>query len=408
MIGIAALAVGIVLGLVFHPGVPEVIQPYLPIAVVAALDAVFGGLRAYLERIFDPKVFVVSFVFNVLVAALIVYVGTNWASAHSCPPRSSSCWASASSATPRPCGGGCSERDGDEITVSENRPEPVAAETSAATTARHSQADAGAHDAVRRGRHELPADHPRSKVGPLRRTRLTEILRGGRSRLVFGTLAILLCLVLGVAIVTQVRQTDSGDSLETARPADLLVLLDSLRQREATLNAEVIDLQNTLNALQASGNTDQAALESAQARLAALSILVGAVGATGPGVMITIDDPGPGVAPEVMIDVINELRAAGAEAIQINDAHRSVRVGVDTWVVGVPGSLTVDTKVLSPPYSILAIGDPPTLAAAMNIPGGAQDGVKRVGGRMVVQQADRVDVTALRQPKQHQYAQPVK
>jgi small basic protein len=75
MIGIAALVVGIVLGLVFHPSVPEVIQPYLPIAVVAALDAVFGGLRAYLERIFDPKVFVVSFVFNVLVAALIVYLG---------------------------------------------------------------------------------------------------------------------------------------------------------------------------------------------------------------------------------------------------------------------------------------------------------------------------------------------
>lgn len=408
MIGIAALAVGIVLGLVFHPGVPEVIQPYLPIAVVAALDAVFGGLRAYLERIFDPKVFVVSFVFNVLVAALIVYVGDQLGVGTQLSTAIIVVLGIRSSATPRPCGGGFSERDGDEITVSENRPEPVAAETSAATTARHSQADAGAHDAVRRGRHELPADHPRSKVGPLRRTRLTEILRGGRSRLVFGTLAILLCLVLGVAIVTQVRQTDSGDSLETARPADLLVLLDSLRQREATLNAEVIDLQNTLNALQASGNTDQAALESAQARLAALSILVGAVGATGPGVMITIDDPGPGVAPEVMIDVINELRAAGAEAIQINDAHRSVRVGVDTWVVGVPGSLTVDTKVLSPPYSILAIGDPPTLAAAMNIPGGAQDGVKRVGGRMVVQQADRVDVTALRQPKQHQYAQPVK
>lgn len=408
MIGIAALAVGIVLGLVFHPGVPEVIQPYLPIAVVAALDAVFGGLRAYLERIFDPKVFVVSFVFNVLVAALIVYVGDQLGvgtqlSTAIIVVLGIRIFGNTAALRRRLFG-----RDGDEITVSENRPEPVAAETSAATTARHSQADAGAHDAVRRGRHELPADHPRSKVGPLRRTRLTEILRGGRSRLVFGTLAILLCLVLGVAIVTRVRQTDSGDSLETARPADLLVLLDSLRQREATLNAEVIDLQNTLNALQASGNTDQAALESAQARLAALSILVGAVGATGPGVMITIDDPGPGVAPEVMIDVINELRAAGAEAIQINDAHRSVRVGVDTWVVGVPGSLTVDTKVLSPPYSILAIGDPPTLAAAMNIPGGAQDGVKRVGGRMVVQQADRVDVTALRQPKQHQYAQPVK
>src|SRR6185312_7714701 len=66
MIGIVALVVGIVLGLVFHPSVPEVIQPYLPISVVAAPDAMICGLRAYLERIF---------VSNVFVPALIVYVG---------------------------------------------------------------------------------------------------------------------------------------------------------------------------------------------------------------------------------------------------------------------------------------------------------------------------------------------
>ncbi|OBB64331.1 DUF881 domain-containing protein [Mycobacterium sp. 852014-50255_SCH5639931] len=258
------------------------------------------------------------------------------------------------------------------------------------------------------GRHELPAKRGRPEIGPVRRTGLSALVRGGRSRLAFGMLAALLCLLLGVAIVTQVRQNESGDSLETARPADLLVLLDSLRQREATLNAEVNELQNTLNSLQASGNNDQAAIQAAQAKLAALSILAGAVGATGPGVTVTIDDPGPGVSPEVILDVINELRAAGAEAIEINDAHQSVRVGVDTWVVGMPGSLTVDTKTLSPPYSILAIGDPPTLAAAMNIPGGAEDSIKRVGARMSVRQADRVDVTTLRQPKPHQYAQPVK
>jgi len=219
---------------------------------------------------------------------------------------------------------------------------------------------------------------------------------------------VVLCVLLGIAIVTQVRQTESGDSLDTARPADLLVLLDSLRQREATLNTEVSELQNTLNSLQAAGNSDQAAVRSAQDKLAALSILVGAVGATGPGVNVTIDDPGPGVSPESMLDVINELRAAGAEAIEVNDAHQSVRVGVDTWVAGMPGSLVVDSKTLSPPYSVLAIGDPPTLAAAMNIPGGAEDSIKRVGARMTVQQADRVDVATLRQPKPHQYAQPVK
>ncbi|MGC0364216.1 small basic protein [Rhodococcus sp. 27YEA15] len=73
--GLAALVIGIILGVVFSPQVPDAIQPYLPIAVVAALDAVFGGLRAYLDEIFDAKVFVVSFVFNVLVASLIVWLG---------------------------------------------------------------------------------------------------------------------------------------------------------------------------------------------------------------------------------------------------------------------------------------------------------------------------------------------
>ncbi len=75
MIAALGLVVGVVLGLFLEPTVPTWLQPYLPIAVVAALDAVFGGLRALLDGIFDDRVFVVSFVANVLVAALIVYLG---------------------------------------------------------------------------------------------------------------------------------------------------------------------------------------------------------------------------------------------------------------------------------------------------------------------------------------------
>ena len=75
MIAAIGLIVGIVAGLFLEPTVPLWLQPYLPIAVVAALDAVFGGLRSLLDGIFDDKVFVVSFVANVLVAALIVYLG---------------------------------------------------------------------------------------------------------------------------------------------------------------------------------------------------------------------------------------------------------------------------------------------------------------------------------------------
>ena len=75
MIAVAGLVVGIVLGLLLEPSVPVALQPYLPIAVVAALDATFGALRAYVDGIFDDKVFVVSFVSNVVIAALIVYLG---------------------------------------------------------------------------------------------------------------------------------------------------------------------------------------------------------------------------------------------------------------------------------------------------------------------------------------------
>lgn len=260
------------------------------------------------------------------------------------------------------------------------------------------------HAAEHHGRHEMPAD-----VSP-RRFRNLRIVRRSRSQLVFGALGVLLCILLGMAIVTQVRQNESGDSLETARPADLLVLLDSLQQREGSLNTEVADLQRTLQQLQASGSSDQAAIENAQSRLEALAIQIGTVAATGPGVTLTIEDNAPGVPAETMLDVINELRAAGAEALEIRggDQQAAVRVGIDTWIVGTPGALIVDEVTLRPPYSVLAIGDPPTLAAAMNIPGGAMDSVKRVGGTMVIQQAERVDVTALRQPKPRQYAQPVK
>ena len=75
MIAGLGLLVGIVVGLLLQPQVPLWLEPYLPIAVVAALDAVFGALRAFLDGIFDDKVFVISFISNVLIAALIVYLG---------------------------------------------------------------------------------------------------------------------------------------------------------------------------------------------------------------------------------------------------------------------------------------------------------------------------------------------
>ncbi|MGV9743610.1 DUF881 domain-containing protein [Rhodococcus zopfii] len=241
------------------------------------------------------------------------------------------------------------------------------------------------------GRHEL---HDIPESAPPR-----------RPRLLFPALAGLLIVLLGVAIATQVRTTESGDGLDSARPADLLVLLDNLNRTEAALRQEITALESTLTSLEQNGS--EAALDEARARLSALSIQVGTVPATGPGVVLTVTDPVRGVGSDVVLDMIQELRAAGAEAIQIAGAGAApVRIGVDSWVTGPGGAVVVDDVPLVAPYTVTAIGDGPTLAAALNIPGGVVDTVARTGGTLVIEQSPQVDVSALRQIEARQYSQP--
>ncbi len=75
MIAIIGLLVGVAVGILWHPVVPIWLEPYLPIAIVAAIDAVFGGFRALIERRFDERIFVVSFLSNVLIASFLVFLG---------------------------------------------------------------------------------------------------------------------------------------------------------------------------------------------------------------------------------------------------------------------------------------------------------------------------------------------
>ena len=211
-----------------------------------------------------------------------------------------------------------------------------------------------------------------------------------------------LCALLGFAVVLQVQRTASGDALAAARPDDLVEILDELQRREDDLNAEIAGLQESLTRLQRSGESSEEALAEAQRQLAALGILTGTVPATGPGVTIVVDDPDRRVPPEVLLDAIQELRNAGAEAFQVG----TVRIGVDSAFTGSGGAITLDGRQLAAPYTITAIGDPPTLAAALAIPGGVLDTVRRAGGTMEVTQSDSVVVDALRQSRQPLYARP--
>lgn len=222
-----------------------------------------------------------------------------------------------------------------------------------------------------------------------------------KPRMSTGTLlAALMTLVVGVALVAQVQAThDVG--LQELRETDLVALLDDVTARADSLESEVRQLEEERRVLREGGGPEAA--EAAQARLESLQILSGAVAAQGPGIMMTVSSPEEDFTPTMMIDVIQELRDAGAEAIQIGPS----RVVASTWIGVADGEVTVDGAAVPAPFRIVAIGDPHTLSGAMAIPGGFSDSVRSIGGEVAVIEGDSLVIDALHQPREPAYAQPV-
>jgi uncharacterized protein YlxW (UPF0749 family) len=105
---------------------------------------------------------------------------------------------------------------------------------------------------------------------------------------------------------------------------------------------------------------------------------------------------------------VEELRDAGAEALQIDGGNgQAVRIVASTWFVdGTGGALEVDGRAVTAPYRLTAIGDPPTMRTALNIPGGVVDTVRNAGGNVIVDQPGTVRVAALHPIGAPRYAQP--
>lgn len=217
-----------------------------------------------------------------------------------------------------------------------------------------------------------------------------------------GALIGILTLVLGFAIAVQVRAHSSGDALSGLREDDLIGILDNQNARAERLREQIADLQQNLSDLKNTGNRSAAARRQAEEQYRALGILLGTLPATGPGVIVTVTDPGGSITGEDLLDVVEELRGAGAEAIQFGP----VRVTTATSFEGSGGTAVVDGTELPAPYRVLAIGDPKTLDTALNIPGGVAATVRAAGGELSVQEQHRVRITVTRGLPSPKYAQP--
>jgi uncharacterized protein YlxW (UPF0749 family) len=226
----------------------------------------------------------------------------------------------------------------------------------------------------------------------------------GRSRLTRFSKAQLLVAVLvaalGFAIVVQLRQTEQ-QGLASLRQSDLVRILDDVGDRRDRLAAEASDLESQRRELTDVRTGDQAALDAARRRATTLGILAGTVAAKGPGVEVYITDPRATVRAATLLDLVQELRDAGAEAIQIG----SVRVVASTSFSDVDGGLAVDKLLLHAPYTVRAIGDGQTMATALEIPGGVIASMPE-GAHATVATREEVEVTALHPLTDAAYARP--
>ncbi|MET0931097.1 MAG: DUF881 domain-containing protein [Aeromicrobium sp.] len=212
----------------------------------------------------------------------------------------------------------------------------------------------------------------------------------------------LLIGALGFAITVQVRD-DGTDDYTGVRGEELVELLKSLDTANERLATQIEDLTTTRDGLLSSTKRSEKAEQQAKLRAEELAILAGTAGATGPGIQLTINDPDKQLDAAAMLNAIEELRDAGAEAIVINGVARVV---AQTYFLDDEDQIRVGGREIKRPYRIEAIGDAHDLAEGIRIRGGLIDRVADRGGSAFVSEKDKVTITALADVTRPEYAEP--
>lgn len=238
---------------------------------------------------------------------------------------------------------------------------------------------------------------PDVEDAPTRRRR-SGLLALGRSQALVG----LLVGALAFAVTVQVNQGDDTD-YSTLRGVELVELLKSIDAANERLGGQVDELTRTRDGLLSSQGRAEDAERAAEDRAGQLAVLAGSAGATGPGVRLTVQDPDGIVDAALLLDTVQELRDAGAEAIVVNE---TARVVAQTYFLDEQDAVRVGGREVTSPYVIEVIGDPETLGEAVSFRGGTVDRFANRGAEVLVERDDTITITALADVTTPEYSRP--
>ncbi|MGW8741714.1 DUF881 domain-containing protein [Streptomyces sp. WAC 04229] len=247
---------------------------------------------------------------------------------------------------------------------------------------------------------DTPEDPQPVQGGPSGRDRLLKGLwppRLTRAQLIVA----LLLFGLGFGLAVQVASNSESDgALRGARQEDLVRILDELDDRTQRLEDEKQGLEKQRDELENSSDQAEEARKQTLEKERQLGILAGTVAAQGPGITVTVQDTKGAVEADMLLDAIQELRAAGAEAIQVN----GVRVVAGTYLADSDKSVSVDGNKINAPYRFQVIGKPQDLEPALNIPGGVVQTLEKEQATVTVERSSKIVVDALRAAERPDYA----
>jgi uncharacterized protein YlxW (UPF0749 family) len=180
---------------------------------------------------------------------------------------------------------------------------------------------------------------------------------------------VVVALAVGFLVAIQATESrrDRVSRLAAESPEDLTRILADLNAEADQLSRQVSSLGVRLARYRGSARSGELALRDARKALADLQVLTGVVPVEGPGLTVTVSDPERRVEWDALLDLVQELRDAGAEAMAVN-GHRVV---ASTWFGSGDGGVTMDGEDISPPYVLEAIGPADSMAEALQIPGGS-------------------------------------
>lgn len=227
--------------------------------------------------------------------------------------------------------------------------------------------------------------------------------RSARAGLLIG----LLVGLLGFGLAVQLNRGQADPTLAGARQDDLVRILDDLDARKERLRDEIALLEDRRRQLSSGAEGRAAAVDEARRLADELGILSGTLPAEGPGLVIQFRPGSESVRADEILNAVEELRGAGAEAMQLAGSDEPpMRIVASTYFLDKRSDLEVDGRLLTAPYTLTVIGDPRTMRTALEIPGGVVSEVSKDGGTVSLDERARVAVSAIRRADAPRYARP--